>query len=94
MEEWIKELTGHPDLRFYQNICNGIKRSFRIGFNRSCVLSLAVANLHCSKPKGVPTYTCREIALHRMWKFPISTKPKGIHISPLGLILTKNKPGK
>jgi len=51
-------------------------------------------NLHCSKPKGVSTYTCREIALHRMWKFPISTKPMGIHISPLGLILKKNKPGK
>ena len=54
----------------------------------------ADSNLHCNNPNIVSDYLAREVALHRMWKCPMGVMPKGVHISPLGLIPKKNKPGK
>ena len=53
------------------------------------------SNLHCNNLKLdiVSDYLAREVALHRMWKCPMGVRPKGVYISPLGLIPKKNKPG-
>jgi len=94
LQEWTKELSVHPDQTFSQYILEGIQTGFRIGFNRDQTLSSAVSNLHCNNPQKVTEYLLREVSLHRMWRLPLGTKPSGIHISPLGLIPKKNKPGK
>ena len=94
LEEWTKELAGHSDQRISQYILDGIQKEFRIGFNRSCNRSSSVSTLNCSNPNDVKVYLQREITLGRMWKLVIGTRPRGIHVSPLGLIPKKNKPGK
>ena len=45
-------------------------------------------------PAVISDYLEREVSLTRMWKFPHHCSPPGIHISPLGVIPKKNKPGK
>ena len=94
LEQWIRELSDHPDTSFANYILDGIHRGFRIGFDRSHSLVSANSNLHCNNPDIVSDYLAREVALHRMWKCPMGVRPKGVHISPLGLIPKKNKPGK
>ena len=94
LEQWIRELSDHPDTSFANYILDGIHRGFRIGFDRSRSLVSANSNLHCNNPDIVSDYLAREVALHRMWKCPMGVRPKGVHISPLGLIPKKNKPGK
>jgi len=42
----------------------------------------------------VTEYLNRKVTLGRMWTIPVSRWPKILHISPLGLIPKKNKPGK
>ena len=94
LEQWIRELSYHPDTSFANYMLDGIHRGFCIGFDRSCSLVSANSNLHCNNPDIVSDYLAREVALHRMWKCPMGVRPKGVHISPLGLIPKKNKPGK
>ena len=94
LEQWIRELSHHPDTSFANYILDGIHRGFRIGFDRSHSLVSANSNLHCNNPDIVSDYLAREVASHRMWKCPMGVRPKGVHISPLGLIPKKNKPGK
>ena len=94
LEQWIQELSGHPDSSFASYILEGIQRGFRIGFDRSLNLVSASTNLHCSNPDIVSDYLTREVALHRMWRCPTVVVPKGVHLSPLGIIPKKNKPGK
>ena len=93
-QEWVRELARHPDQMFSQYILAGILNGFRIGFNRSCVLRLAGSNLCCDNPCNVREYLYREVSLNRMWRLPRGAKSRGIHLSPLGLIPKKNKPGK
>ena len=94
LEQWLQELSDHPDTSFANYILDGIHRDFRIGFDRSLSLVSASSNLHRNNPDIVSDYLAREVALHRMWKWPMGVRPKGVHISPLGLIPKKNKPGK
>ena len=94
LEDWSLELADHPDREFSKFILNGITNGFRIGFNRTQPLRPAMANLHCANPEIVTEYLGRETALCRMWKCPTGYIPRGVHISPLGLIPKKNKPGK
>ena len=91
---WTLELSDHPDREFSKFILEGIANGFRIGFNRSQQLQPAATNLQCTKPQIVTEYLGREVALNRMWRCPTGYLPKGIHISPIGLIPKKNKPGK
>ena len=94
LEQWIRELSGHPDSSFASYILEGIQRGFRIGFDRSLNLVSASSNLHCNNPDIVSNFLRREVALHRMWQCPKGTIPEGVHLSPLGIIPKKNKPGK
>ena len=91
---WTLELSDHPDREFSKFILEGIANGFRIGFNRSQQLQPAATNLQCTKPQIVTEYLGREVALNRMWRCPTGYLPKGIHISPIGLISKKNRPGK
>ena len=75
-------------------IVKGIDKGFRIGFNRRQFICSAGGNLHVDQLKVVSEYLLREVALGRMWKVPLAVLPSGVHISPLGVIPEKNKPGK
>ena len=50
IEQWIQELSDHPDTSFANYILDGIHRGFRIGFDRNCSLVSADSNLHCNNP--------------------------------------------
>jgi len=52
------------------------------------------SNLSVHNLQAVTEYLNREVTLGRMWTIPVSRWPKGLHISPLGLIPKKNKLGK
>ena len=75
-------------------IVKRIDRGFRIGFDRKQFICSAGSSLHVDQPKVVSEYLLREVALGRMWKVLLAVLPSGAHISPLGVIPKKNKPGK
>ena len=75
-------------------ILSGIRQGFRIGFNREQRLCNASNNLPSQVPTVISEYLAREVSLNRMVKFPTGIWPSGTHISPLGVIPKKNKPGK
>lgn len=60
---------------------------FHIRFDHS-------GNIHCPNPSMVLEYLSCEVLLHRMCKLPVEVFSKGIHVSPIGLISKKNRPGK
>jgi len=91
LEDWALELSDHPDREFAKFILGGIANGFRIGFDSSQPLQRAVANLQCTKPQLITEYLGRETALNRMWKCPTGYVPRGVHISPLGLIPKKEQ---
>ena len=91
---WADALADHPDSGFVDYILTGIRTGFRIGFNRSQDLEQATGNMYCHDPSLVSNYLSRELLLHRMWKLPAGVFPRGIQISPIGLIPKKNRPGK
>ena len=92
--QWTQDLQSHPDRAFSSYILQGIKSGFRIGFDRAQLLQSATSNLHSTNPAVISEYLEREVSLTRMWKYPHHCSPPGIHISPLGVIPKKNKPGK
>ena len=94
LKDWASELSDYPDRAFSKFIVEGIANGFHIGFNRSQHLQLAATNLQCTKPQLITEYLGRETALNRMWQCPMGYLPRGVHISPIGLIPKKNKPGK
>ena len=92
--QWTQHLTSYPDKEFSAYILAGIKSGFRIGYNRAQPLHSATTNLHSNNPSVISEYLSREVSLNRMWKYPRHCSPPGIHISPMGAIPKKNKPGK
>ena len=93
-EAWTRELSNYPDRTYTRYVLQGIQNGFRIGFNRSHSIRPATRNLHIENPEVVSDYLHREVSLNRMWKVPAAVLPKGVHISPLGIIPKKNKPNK
>ena len=91
---WAAQLANHPDRQFVNYILSGIHDGFRIGFCRSYPLQYSGQNLHILRPSLVSDYLAREVQLHRMWRCPKGFFPRGIHISPIGLIPKKHKPGR
>ena len=83
-----------PDKHFSSYILSGIREGFRIGFIRFQPLSQTYGNLHCPSLTLVSNYLSREVELGRMWQLPAGVFPRGIHVSPIGLIPKKNRPGK
>ena len=93
-ERWAQLLEHHPDRRFVEYILTGIRQGFCIGFNRDQRLRNATCNLPSQVPAVISEYLAREVSLNRMLKIPLGIWPRDIHISPLGVIPKKNKPGK
>ena len=91
---WAHGLANHPDPVFTGFILSGIRGGFRIGFHCDQSLMLAGRNLHCPRPLLVSDYLSCEVQLSRIWKLPPGVFPRGIHLSPIGLVPKKNKPGK
>ena len=91
LKEWSKALFDHPDQRFVSYLLSSIPWGFRIGFNRHCPLDSASSNMVSTHPEIVQEYLSREVALGRMFT---KTHCRNSHISPLGIISKKNKPGK
>lgn len=91
LEMWRQRLADCPDTEFVQYITEGIQRGFRIGFNRSHPLLSASTNMPSSNPTVISEYLEREVELGRT--FTCSTDSPA-HISPLGVIPKRNKPGK
>ena len=94
ISQWQQELSDHPDRRYSEYILQGISDGFRIGFNDFHLLQSASSNLPTSDVSIVSDYLTKEVQLNRMWKYPHNIVPNGIHISPVGAIPKKNKPGK
>ena len=61
LEQWIRELSDHPDTSFANYILDGIHRGFCIGFDKSRSLVSANSNLHCNNPDIVSDYLAREV---------------------------------
>lgn len=72
-------------------ITQGIEQGFRVGFNRAQALTAASSNLPSPKVTVITEYLEREVQLGRMFTCDISSRA---HISPMGVIPKKNKPGK
>lgn len=92
LNEWSLGLLHHPDREFVSYILLGIKEGFRIGFNRTCPLRDAGSNMPNRNPEVIVAYLEREVALGRMLSCPADIQ--GVHVSPMGIIPKRNKPGK
>ena len=57
-------------------------------------LQNATSNLPNQVPSVISEYLVREVSLNRMIKLTSGIWPSGTHISPVGVISKKNKPGK
>ena len=67
---------------------------FRIGFDRRCRLQPPPANSMTKNTAVISEYLQREVSLGRMQKHVLPSKENQIHISPIGAIPKRNKPGK
>ena len=92
IEFWTKELHSHPDQYFTNYVLEGITNGFCIGFNRRHWLCSSIKNLSTKNPGLITSYLEREIQLGRMYRHIAC--PPGIHLSPIGAIPKKHKPGK
>ena len=92
-EIWAEQLSDHPDRAFVSYIVTGLREGFRIGFNRAHPTSSAASNFPTTHKDVVHDYLSKKVALDRMFPLypPLSQQ---IHVSPLGIIPKKNKPGK
>ena len=90
-DQWNRELVSHPDRTFSNYILRGIKEGFHIGFNRASPLGRTARNIPSPRPEIISEYLGREVSLGRMDRVPPGQQ---VHLSPLGIIPKKNKPGK
>ena len=90
-------MKDHPDKEFAAYITSGIEQGFRLGYQRREVphLQQASGNMSTPEPEIVTSYLDRETSLGRMGRVKEGSKPtRNIHISPMGMIPKKNRPGK
>ena len=92
VEAWSQELAGHPDRYYVTYLLEGMAKGFRIGFNRRCSLHPCSANMPTQNPSVILDYLQREVQLGRTSRHGI--RSPNIHLSPLGAIPKKHKPGK
>ena len=86
---WEKVLRAHPDRAFAGYIIDGLSHGFRIGFNRSCSLRSASANMASAQlhPEVISEYLQKELSLGRMLgPFPLSFSTPELHINRFGVI--------
>ena len=94
LERWSDELLLHPDQCFVQYILNGITNGFRIGFDHHCPLQQPDYTMLTQNPSIIAKYLQREVALGRMKCFPTTGGHSSVHLSPIGAIPKKHRPGK
>ena len=94
IETWSQELVTHPDKDYMSYIIEGMSDGFRIGFDRRCRLQPPPANSMTKNTAIISEYLQREVSLGRMQKHVLPSKENQIHISPIGAIPKRNKPGK
>ena len=89
--EWGQLLSTHPDKEFVRYILQGIQDGFRIGYDTRVS---ARHNLPPRNPAAITEYFQNELRLGRITKCPRGEWHREIHVSPIGIIPKKNKPGK
>ena len=77
-----------------QYILRGIANGFHIGFDHHCPLRQPSYTMLTQNPSIISEYLHREASLGRMQCLPPESINKGVHISPIGAIPKKHKPGK
>ena len=92
VEAWSQELARHPDRFYVTYLLEGTAKGFRIGFNRRCSLHPCAVNMPTQNPLVILDYLQQEVQLGRTLRH--GTRSPNIHLSPLGVIPKKHKPGK
>ena len=94
LERWSSELIHHPDQFFVHYILDGIANGFRIGFDHHCSLQQPSSTRLTHNPSIISEYLQHEVALGRVLQLPLEAQHNGVHLSPIGAIPKKHKPGK
>ena len=96
VEEFARELAGHPNQQLVSFVLQGLRRGFKLGFHSSQKLRSAKKNkpsayLHS---KVIDEYLATEVSMGRV-AGPFSSPPLSrLHISSFGVIPKKGQPGK
>ena len=93
---WEQALADHPDKLFAQYLIQGLKNSFRIGFdctNHFC--KPAKKNLLSAQPSPqvVEDYLVKEVMERRVVEITNETSMPGLQISLFGVTQKKSSPG-
>ena len=85
-----------PRSKFCELHHSGFSQGFQVGFRyRESTLKQSKSNMAVDNPQVVSDYIAEELAADRLTELiPKVAKSIGIHCSPIGIILKKNKPGK
>ena len=95
--EWNLELSDHLDPVFQSYILNGVRNGFCIGFDRGVQCVPAAANMHSALDNAevVHEYLKKEVSVGCVLGPDSPDRaPGGTQLSPFGVILKSNQPGK
>ena len=95
VEEWERELVGHPDEELVGYVLSGIREGFRVGFDYSkhtCVSARANLLSAGENKQVVDDYLREECTRGRVVRMDALESVEGLHISPFGVI-PKIRPG-
>ena len=95
-DEWQAALKDHPDRRFAEYICNGIRNGFRIGYNRDHKCVSATRNMISTiqYPEVVEEYIAKEMEAGRVVRVTDKATAARVQISPFGVMEKKRGSGK
>ena len=92
--KWRAGLAEFRDQEFAQFILDGLEKGLRIGFRRGSVLRQVGHSMLCPDLKVVDEYLRREMCLNQLVKQDKQEARRlGVHLSPMGMIPKKSKPG-
>ena len=95
VEEWARILAEHPNTQFAALVTDGLRRGFRIGFDRGHRLRSACSNLKGARdhPEVVDAYIAAECRAGTvLGPFDPALLP-AVHISKFGVIPKPHRPG-
>ena len=95
VEEWARILAEHPNTQFAALVTDGLRRGFRIGFDRGHKLRSACSNLKGARdhPEVVDAYIAAECRAGTvLGPFDPALLP-AVHISKFGVIPKPHRPG-
>ena len=97
VEEWERELVGHPDEELVGYVLSGIREGFRVGFDYSkhtCVSARANLLSAGENKQVVDDYLREECTRGRVVRMDALESVEGLHISPFGVIPKGHQTGK